>query len=247
MGIQNIFQQALGASQKVFEYMDHTGELSEKPDAPKLVSFEKSVSFENISFPLSRGAGWFRIHSLSLEVQAGEVVALVGPSGGGKTSLANLVPRFYDVTGGAVRIDGRDVRDVNLGSLRAQIGLVAQDTFLFNDTVASNIAYGQPGVPEERIRKAADTALAHEFIMRLPDGYQTDHRRPRPAVQRRAAAAAGDRPRAAEERADSDSGRGDVASRHRIRDAGAEGAGQPDGASHRDRDCAPALDDPAGG
>jgi subfamily B ATP-binding cassette protein MsbA len=173
VGISNIFQQALGASQKVFEYMDHTEEVAERPHAPKLVSFQKSVTFDNISFHYPGAPDGFRIHSLSLEVRAGEVVALVGPSGGGKTSLANLVPRFYDVTGGVVRIDGRDVRDVNLASLRAQIGLVAQDTFLFNDTVANNIAYGQPGIAEGRIRAAAETALAHEFIMRLPDGYKT--------------------------------------------------------------------------
>jgi len=173
VGIQNIFQQALGASQKVFEYMDHTEEVAEKPRAPRVPSFEKSVTFENISFHYPGSPTGFRIQGLSLEVNAGEVVALVGSSGGGKTTLANLVPRFYDVTAGAVRIDGRDVRDVNLASLRAQIGLVAQDTFLFNDTVANNIAYGQPGVPEERIRAAAETALAHEFIMRLPEGYQT--------------------------------------------------------------------------
>jgi ATP-binding cassette, subfamily B, bacterial MsbA len=98
---------------------------------------------------------------------------LVGPSGGGKTTLANLVPRFYDVTGGAVRVDGLDVRDVDLASLRAQIGLVAQDTFLFNDTVTNNIAYGRKEVPPEQIRRAAETALADEFISRLPQGYDT--------------------------------------------------------------------------
>jgi ATP-binding cassette, subfamily B, bacterial MsbA len=97
----------------------------------------------------------------------------VGPSGGGKTTLAHLVPRFYDVTGGAIRIDGHDVRDLDLASLRTQIGIVAQDTFLFNDTVANNIAYGRPGTPMERIRRAAEAALAHEFIERLPEGYET--------------------------------------------------------------------------
>jgi subfamily B ATP-binding cassette protein MsbA len=106
-------------------------------------------------------------------VKAGEVVALVGPSGGGKTTLANLVPRFYDVSSGRVMVDGRDVRDVDLASLRSQIGIVAQDTFLFNDTVANNIAYGRPGIPQEDLRRAAETALAHEFILRLPEGYDT--------------------------------------------------------------------------
>jgi len=110
---------------------------------------------------------------LNLEVKAGEVVALVGPSGGGKTTIANLVPRFYDPTAGSVQIDGRDVRTFSLASLRGQIGLVAQDTFLFNDTVAHNIAYGRHGVAPEAIRAAAETALAHDFIMRLPEGYET--------------------------------------------------------------------------
>jgi subfamily B ATP-binding cassette protein MsbA len=100
-------------------------------------------------------------------------VALVGPSGAGKSTLANLVPRFYDVTAGAIRIDGRDLRDLQLASLRRQIGIVAQDTFLFNDTVARNIAYGRPEVPKEQIRQAAETALAHEFIEQLPEGYDT--------------------------------------------------------------------------
>jgi subfamily B ATP-binding cassette protein MsbA len=100
-------------------------------------------------------------------------VALVGPSGGGKTTVANLVSRFYDVTAGAVKIDGHDVRDVNLASLRRQIGIVAQDTFLFNDTAAHNIAYGRPECTQAEIERAAETALAHEFIMRLPEGYET--------------------------------------------------------------------------
>jgi subfamily B ATP-binding cassette protein MsbA len=108
-----------------------------------------------------------------VEVKAGEVVALVGPSGAGKSTLATLVPRFYDVTAGAVRIDGHDVRDLDLSAMRALIGVVAQDTFLFNDTVARNIAYGQPGVSLDVIRAAAENALAAEFIERMPQGYDT--------------------------------------------------------------------------
>jgi len=115
----------------------------------------------------------FRFAGLDLEVKAGEVVALVGASGGGKTTVANLLPRFYDVTGGAVKIDGQDVRDVELASLRKMIGIVAQDTFLFNDTAARNIAYGRPETSAAEIQRAAETALAHEFILRLPEGYDT--------------------------------------------------------------------------
>src|SRR5258707_1241405 len=107
------------------------------------------------------------------EVTAGEIVALVGPSGAGKTTLANLVPRFYDVTGGAVRIDGRDLRDLRLSSIREKIGIVAQDTFLFNDTVANNIGYGRPDATREQIHAAARNALAEEFILRMPEGYDT--------------------------------------------------------------------------
>ena len=173
VGIHNIFEQAIGASHKVFEYLDHTEEIVEKPGAPKLEPFREAIVFEGVGFHYPAAPNGFRIQSLSLEVKAGEVMALVGPSGGGKTTLANLLPRFYDVAEGAVKVDGRDVRDLDLASLRAQIGIVAQDTFLFNDTVTRNIAYGRPGAPFDDIRRAAETALAHEFIERLPEGYET--------------------------------------------------------------------------
>jgi subfamily B ATP-binding cassette protein MsbA len=173
VGIHNIFEQALGASQKVFEYLDHTEEIVEKPNALALPGFRDRIVFDQIQFRYPGAPNGFHIQGLHLEVKAGEVVALVGASGGGKTTLANLLPRFYDVNGGAVIVDGHDVRDLNLVSLRSQIGIVAQDTFLFNDTVANNIAYGRPGVPAEAIRRAAETALAHEFIERLPEGYET--------------------------------------------------------------------------
>jgi subfamily B ATP-binding cassette protein MsbA len=173
VGIHNIFEQALGASQKVFEYLDYKEDVPEKPGALKLAEFTRGITFENVSFHYPAAANGFRIERLNLEVKAGEIVALVGPSGGGKTTIANLLPRFYDVTGGAVRVDGHDVRDLSLASLGAQIGIVAQDTFLFNDTVANNIAYGRPGTPAADIERAAQTALAHDFIMRLPEGYAT--------------------------------------------------------------------------
>ena len=173
VGIYNIFQQALGASQKIFEYLDHTETVVDAPGAPQLTGFENHIVFENAGFHYPGSPEGFRFQGLNLEVKAGEVVALVGPSGGGKTTIANLVPRFYDLTAGSVQIDGRDVRSFSLASLRGQIGLVAQDTFLFNDTVANNIAYGRDGVKQEAIRAAAETALADEFIKRLPEGYHT--------------------------------------------------------------------------
>ncbi len=121
-GIHNIFEQAMGASQKVFEYLAHAEEIQEKPGAVKLERFAESIRFENVGFRYPLSPNGFQLKALNLEVKAGEVVAVVGPSGAGKTTLVNLVPRFYDVTSGAVRIDGRDVRDFDLASLRAMVG-----------------------------------------------------------------------------------------------------------------------------
>ena len=172
-GIHNIFQQALGASQKVFEYLDRDRLIVEKPNAAKLARFQHAVTLDRVDFHYPSAPAGFALCGVSLDVRAGEVVALVGPSGGGKTTLANLVPRFYDVTGGAIRIDGIDVRDLQLASLRNLIGIVAQETFLFNDTVANNIRYGRPKAKDDEIREAARNALAEEFIERMPEGYQT--------------------------------------------------------------------------
>ncbi len=172
-GIHNIFQQALGASQKVFEYLDRDQQITDRPGALKLARFEKSIAFDNVSFRYPSAPERLVLDSIQLEVGAGEIVALVGPSGAGKTTLANLVPRFYDVENGAVRIDGRDVRDLRLAPLREKISIVAQDTFLFNDTVANNIGYGLPKATRGEVCAAARSALADEFILRMPQGYDT--------------------------------------------------------------------------
>ena len=172
-GIHNIFEQALGASQKVFEYLDREQGIRDKAGAVRLGRFHKAIEFDQVSFGYPSSPEGFHLDQVKLEVKAGEVVALVGPSGAGKTTLANLLPRFYDVTGGAIRIDGRDIRDFHLASLRSKIGIVAQDTFLFNDTVANNIRYGRAGATEEQVRAAARSALAEEFILAMPDGYET--------------------------------------------------------------------------
>jgi len=172
-GIHNIFQQALGASQKVFEYLDRVETIFEKPGARELAEFRQAIVFENISFRYPSAPEGFLLNHVSLDVKAGEIVALVGPSGAGKTTLANLTPRFYDVTDGRVMMDGIDVRDLKLSSLRAKIGIVAQDTFLFNDTVLNNLRYGRRDASDEDVREAARNALADEFIEKLPEGYNT--------------------------------------------------------------------------
>jgi subfamily B ATP-binding cassette protein MsbA len=172
-GIHNIFQQALGASQRVFEYLDREVQIKEKPNAVKLARFEKSILFDGATFHYPSAPDGFFLDQVRLEVNHGEIAALVGPSGSGKTTLANLVPRFYDVCSGAIRIDGKDIRDLRLSSLRDKISIVAQDTFLFNDTVANNIGYGRPDATREQIQDAARNALAEEFILRMTDGYDT--------------------------------------------------------------------------
>jgi subfamily B ATP-binding cassette protein MsbA len=172
-GIHNIFQQGLGASERVFEYLAREDDIRDKPGARELAGFTQSVVFEDVSFRYPASPNGFLLKGIDLEVKAGEIVALVGPSGAGKTTLVNLVPRFYDVSEGRVLIDGLDVRDVAMASLRAQIGIVAQDTFLFNDTVAENIRYGRPSANEVEVREAARNALAEEFILALPEAYDT--------------------------------------------------------------------------
>jgi subfamily B ATP-binding cassette protein MsbA len=172
-GIHNIFQQAIGASQRVFEYLDRHQAVKESPDAAVLPGFHGSLRFEDVRFAYPNAPDGFALDGIDLEVRAGDVVALVGPSGAGKSTLAHLVARFYDVNSGRIAIDGHDLRDVTLASLRAQIATVSQDTFLFNESVASNIRYGRREATDEEVREAARNALAHDFIEALPDGYQT--------------------------------------------------------------------------
>jgi len=172
-GIHNIFEQALGAAQKVFEYLDCPPEIRDKPGAVRLERFQHSILFDNLSFQYPNAPNGMVLSSLRLEVKAGEVVALVGPSGAGKTTLANLLWRFHDVSAGAVRIDGRDVRDLELRSLRSLVAVVGQDTFLFDDTVANNIRYGRKDAGMDAVREAARNALAEDFILELPRGYDT--------------------------------------------------------------------------
>jgi subfamily B ATP-binding cassette protein MsbA len=171
----NSLQQALGATREVFRFLDEPDEIVERPDATALAPFRKSVSFEDVGFAYAEanGDGLPILRHVNLEIRAGEVVAIVGSSGAGKSTMVHLIPRFFDVSSGAIKIDGRDIRDVTVASLRVQIGIVTQDTILFNDTVRNNIAYGQPNVTQPEVVEAARAALAHDFIQRLPEGYDT--------------------------------------------------------------------------
>lgn len=172
-GIQNIFHQALGASQRVFEYIDRQQQIMEQKGAAELKDLKTSIVFDRVSFRYPGTANGFAIQGLTLEVRRGEVVALVGPSGAGKTTVASLLTRFYDVDEGFIWIDGREIREYSLRSLRQKIASVSQETFLFNDTVANNLRYGRQDAPMDSIREAARVALADEFIHELPEGYDT--------------------------------------------------------------------------
>jgi subfamily B ATP-binding cassette protein MsbA len=170
----NSFQQAIGASQDIFRFIDENDEVVEKRKAMVLKQFAGGIEFRDVRFGYNRdGETKEVLHGVSLTLRRGEVIALVGPSGAGKSTLVNLLPRFFDVTGGAILLDGKDVRDLTLASLRKQIGKVTQETVLFNDTVRNNIAYGRPDVAMAKIEDAAKAALAHDFILRLPQGYNT--------------------------------------------------------------------------
>ena len=170
----NSFQQAMGASASIFTFFDAEDDVKERAHAVALKGFAKSIQFENVGFSYSTEEGEHQIlHNVDLEVRAGEVLALVGPSGAGKSTLVNLIPRFFDVTSGRIAIDGHDVRDCTLASLRRQVAQVTQETILFNDTVRNNIAYGQPDVKIAVVEQAARNALAHDFILRMPQGYDT--------------------------------------------------------------------------
>jgi ATP-binding cassette, subfamily B, bacterial MsbA len=166
-------QQAVAASERIFELLDTHTEVRERPGAVPLPPFTGQIEFRDVSFAYEDGHGRSTLRGVSFTVRAGQMVAIVGRSGAGKTTLVNLLPRFYDVTGGAILIDGRDLRDVTLASLRAQIGIVTQEIVLFDDTIAGNIAFGTTSATMQQIEAAARAANAHDFIAGMPEGYET--------------------------------------------------------------------------
>ena len=164
-------QQSLAAAERIFEMLDVHTEVEDKPGAPALPRFSRSIEFRDVTFGYDAGRRILR--GVSVTVSAGQMIAIVGRSGAGKTTLVNLLPRFYDVTSGAIIIDDMDVRQVALASLRQQIGMVTQETVLFDDTIANNIAYGSSHATQSEIEEAARAANAHDFIVALPDGYKS--------------------------------------------------------------------------
>jgi subfamily B ATP-binding cassette protein MsbA len=170
--LQGVFAEGLAAARRLFQALDVAPEVGDSPGARVLGPVGGELCFEQVSFAYPGGAA-AALREVSLEARPGETVALVGPSGGGKSTILNLIPRFYDVGQGRITLDGNDIREVTLASLRAQIALVTQEPFLFDDTVAANISYARPEASQAQIQAAAEAAAAADFIAALPHGYET--------------------------------------------------------------------------
>ncbi|WP_028782610.1 ABC transporter ATP-binding protein [Thalassobacillus devorans] len=163
---------AMAASERIFEFLDEQPNVAEKPDAKRLEQIQGHIEFDHVQFSYDEKR--IALHEISLEMKQGQTVALVGHTGSGKSTIANLISRFYDPTKGAVKIDGTDLRDVTIDSVRQQISVVLQDTFIFSGTIMENIRFGRPNATDEEVIEAAKVVGADEFIQRLSDGYQTE-------------------------------------------------------------------------
>ncbi|MFN3476980.1 MAG: ABC transporter ATP-binding protein, partial [Candidatus Methylomirabilales bacterium] len=171
-GVNNNIQKGLAGVKRVFELLDLHPDVAEAPDAVELPRMKEGIAFRKVSFSYDDD-GHDVLKGINFSAKLGEIVAIVGSSGVGKTTLVNLIPRFYDPSEGGIEIDGVDIRNVTLKSLRDQMGIVTQDTILFDDTVFRNIAYGRRNVTREAVRRAAEAANALEFIEKLPQGFET--------------------------------------------------------------------------
>jgi len=170
--VYTLFQQAMGAGEKIFDLLDRPVEVADHPDAQAMPPIEGRVDFDHVFFSYRNNVPV--LNDVSFVAEPGRTIALVGPTGAGKTSIASLLARFYDVRGGNITVDGIDIRDVTMASLRSQMGLVPQDPFLFSGTIADNIRFGRLAASDEEVISAAQLANAHEFIVRLPQGYDTE-------------------------------------------------------------------------
>ena len=167
----NLFARGISAAERVFEILDATSPVVDRPDARPLLKPRGEVTFDRVSFSYDAASPVLR--DVSFNVEPGQLVALLGSTGSGKSTIVNLIPRFYDITGGVIQIDGQDIRDYTVASLRSHIGIVLQDSFLFTMNIARNIAYGTSDISQEEIERAAKIAHIHDFISSLPDGYET--------------------------------------------------------------------------
>src|SRR3989338_4458464 len=170
--VNALVQQALAANERIYDVLDAPVTVQEKADAREIGPMQDAIRISNVNFHYQEESGTV-LKDINLEIKKGEIVAIVGPTGSGKTTLANLIPRFYDPTSGQVTMDGKDLRDVSFSSLRRQIGTVTQETILFNDTVRANITYGFREASQAQVEDAAQRAFAHRFIINMPKGYET--------------------------------------------------------------------------